>query len=57
MANALKTLGVHKGDRVTIYLPMILEGVVAMLACARLGEGRFHLGMALAGWEERGGEA
>jgi len=37
MANALKSLGVVKGDRVTIYMPMILEGVVAMLACARLG--------------------
>ncbi len=37
MANALKSLGVTKGDRVTLYLPMILEGVVAMLACARLG--------------------
>ncbi|GAB4477483.1 MAG: acetate--CoA ligase [Erythrobacter tepidarius] len=37
MANALKALGVARGDRVTIYLPMILEGVVAMLACARLG--------------------
>jgi acetyl-CoA synthetase len=37
MANALKSLGVAKGDRVTLYLPMILEGVVAMLACARLG--------------------
>ncbi|WP_379922323.1 acetate--CoA ligase [Erythrobacter sp. R86502] len=37
MANALKTLGVARGDRVTIYMPMILEGVVAMLACARLG--------------------
>lgn len=37
MANALKALGVKRGDRVTIYLPMILEGVVAMLACARLG--------------------
>ncbi|MCX9147775.1 acetate--CoA ligase [Erythrobacter sp. WG] len=37
MANAMKSLGVSKGDRVTIYLPMILEGVVAMLACARLG--------------------
>jgi acetyl-CoA synthetase len=37
MANALKALGVAKGDRVTIYMPMILEGVVAMLACARLG--------------------
>ena len=37
MANALKKLGVAKGDRVTIYMPMILEGAVAMLACARLG--------------------
>jgi acetyl-CoA synthetase len=37
MANAMKALGVAKGDRVTIYMPMILEGVVAMLACARLG--------------------
>ncbi|OZA92688.1 MAG: acetyl-coenzyme A synthetase, partial [Erythrobacter sp. 34-65-8] len=37
MANALKALGVQKGDRVTIYMPMIVEGVLAMLACARLG--------------------
>jgi len=37
MANALKKLGVVRGERVTIYMPMILEGVVAMLACARLG--------------------
>ena len=37
MANALKTMGVTRGDRVTLYLPMILEGVTAMLACARLG--------------------
>ena len=37
MANALKKLGVVRGDRVTIYMPMILEGVVAMLACARMG--------------------
>jgi acetyl-CoA synthetase len=36
-ANALKGLGVRKGDRVTIYLPMIPEAVVAMLACARIG--------------------
>lgn len=36
-ANGLKSLGVHKGDRVTIYLPMIPEAVVAMLACARIG--------------------
>jgi acetyl-CoA synthetase len=37
MANALKALGVRRGDRVTIYLPMIVEGVTAMLACARIG--------------------
>ncbi|MDQ4084459.1 MAG: acetate--CoA ligase [Actinomycetota bacterium] len=36
-ANALTELGVDKGDRVAIYLPMILETVVAMLACARIG--------------------
>ena len=36
-ANALTSLGVHKGDRVAIYLPMIPEAVIAMLACARLG--------------------
>ncbi|MBI4126827.1 MAG: acetate--CoA ligase [Deltaproteobacteria bacterium] len=36
-ANVLKTLGVKKGDRVTIYLPMIPELPVAMLACARIG--------------------
>jgi len=36
-ANSLKGLGVGKGDRVTIYLPMIPEAAVAMLACARIG--------------------
>src|SRR6202051_4947488 len=36
-ANALKSLGVGKGDRVTIYLPMIPEIAVSMLACARIG--------------------
>jgi acetyl-CoA synthetase len=36
-ANALTELGVRKGDRVAIYMPMIPETVVAMLACARLG--------------------
>ena len=36
-ANALKELGVKKGDRVTIYMPMIPEAAVAMLACARVG--------------------
>lgn len=36
-ANALKKLGVKKGDRVTIYMPMIPELAIAMLACARIG--------------------
>ena len=36
-ANVLKRLGVSKGDRVTIYLPMIPEAAMAMLACARIG--------------------
>ncbi|MFP3714616.1 acetate--CoA ligase [Puerhibacterium sp. TATVAM-FAB25] len=36
-ANALAALGVGKGDRVVIYMPMLVESVVAMLACARLG--------------------
>ena len=36
-ANVLKSLGIVAGDRVTIYLPMIPEAVVAMLACARIG--------------------
>jgi acetyl-CoA synthetase len=36
-ANILKTKGVQKGDRVAIYLPMIPEAVIAMLACARVG--------------------
>ncbi|MFT3788069.1 MAG: acetate--CoA ligase [Tepidisphaeraceae bacterium] len=37
LANALKSMGVKKGDRVTIYLPMIPEAAFAMLACARIG--------------------
>jgi acetyl-CoA synthetase len=36
-ANALKSLGVKKGDRVIIYLPMVPEVTIAMLACARIG--------------------
>ncbi len=36
-ANALKGLGARKGDRITIYMPMIPEAAVAMLACARIG--------------------
>ena len=37
MANVLKAKGVRKGDRVTLYLPMIPEAAYAMLACARIG--------------------
>jgi acetyl-CoA synthetase len=37
MGNALRHLGVKRGDRVTIYLPMIPEAAVAMLACSRIG--------------------
>ena len=36
-ANVLKSLGVQKGDRVTLYMPMIPEAAYAMLACARIG--------------------
>ncbi|HEV8405239.1 MAG TPA: acetate--CoA ligase, partial [Nitrososphaera sp.] len=36
-ANVLKNLGINKGDRVTIYLPMVPELPIAMLACARIG--------------------
>ena len=37
MANVIKDLGVQKGDRVGIYMPMIPEAAIAMLACARIG--------------------
>lgn len=37
VANGLRDLGVQKGDRVVIYMPLTLEGVTAMLACARIG--------------------
>jgi acetyl-CoA synthetase len=36
-ANGLRSIGVGKGDRVVIYMPLTIEGVVAMLACARVG--------------------
>jgi acetyl-CoA synthetase len=36
-ANALRAMGVKKGDRVVVYMPMTVEGVVAMQACARIG--------------------
>src|SRR5262252_1628332 len=36
-ANGLKSLGVAKGDRVIIYMPLTIEGAIAMLACARIG--------------------
>jgi acetyl-CoA synthetase len=37
LANALRTDGVNAGDRVCIYMPLTIEGIVAMLACARIG--------------------
>jgi acetyl-CoA synthetase len=37
LANALKSFGVKKGDRVAIYMPMVIEAAVGMLACARIG--------------------
>ena len=37
LANGLREIGVRKGDRVTLYMPMILEAAYAMLACARVG--------------------
>jgi acetyl-CoA synthetase len=37
LANVLKSLGVKKGDRVTVYLPMVPEAAISMLACARIG--------------------
>jgi len=37
VANALKAMGVRKGDVVTLYLPMVTEAAIAMLACARIG--------------------
>ena len=37
LANALRGMGIRKGDRVVIYIPMTVEGVVAMQACARIG--------------------
>ncbi|HRG89837.1 MAG TPA: AMP-binding protein, partial [Chitinophagales bacterium] len=37
VANGLVSIGVKKGDRICIYMPMVLEGAIAMLACARVG--------------------
>ena len=37
LSNGLRSLGIKKGDRVCIYMPMVLESVVAILACARIG--------------------
>jgi acetyl-CoA synthetase len=37
VANGLVSIGVKKGDRICIYMPMVLEGAIAMLACARIG--------------------
>ena len=37
VANGLKSLGIEKGDRVCIYMPMTLEAVISIIACARIG--------------------
>ncbi|MCH2225022.1 MAG: acetate--CoA ligase [Crocinitomicaceae bacterium] len=37
LSNALKSLGIEKGDRVCIYMPMVIESIVSILACARIG--------------------
>ena len=37
LSNGLKSVGVKKGDRICIYMPMVVESVVAILACARIG--------------------
>lgn len=37
LSNALRKLGIQKGDRICIYMPMVIESVVAILACARIG--------------------
>lgn len=37
LANGLKSLGIEKGDRVCIYMPMTLEGIISVIACARIG--------------------
>lgn len=37
LANGLKSLGIKKGDRVCIYMPMTLEGIISVIACARIG--------------------
>ena len=42
VANVLKSFGVKKGDRVAIYLPMVIEAAASMLACARIGAVDFH---------------
>src|SRR5260370_4651386 len=48
LAVALKSMGVGKGDRVLIYMPMVPEAAMAMLACARLGRGHSVLFCGLA---------
>ena len=53
-ANVLTALGVVAGDRVAIYMPMVPEAIIAMLACARLGRDAFGrvrriLGLGVAG--------
>ena len=51
-ANVLKGLGVERGDRVAIYLPMVPEAPAAMLACARIGAPH---SVVFGGFSRRGG--
>ena len=54
LANALRSLGVGKGDIVTIYMPMVPEAAVAMLACARIASAvLLRLGSRWQGWRLR----
>jgi acetyl-CoA synthetase len=54
-ANGLKSLGVKKGDRVIIYMPLTLAGVISMLACARIGavHAVVYAGLGHTAWRDR----
>ena len=54
-ANVLKAQGVQKGDRVCIYLPMITEAAVVILACARIGGAGEKIAVSLGGFEGQHG--
>lgn len=58
-ATGLRNLGVERGDRVVIYMPLTLEGIIAMLACARLGaiHSVVYAGLGITALRERVGDA